>query len=211
MNQAPVITISATFGAGGSVIAPAVAARLHLPFLDRMVSADLAAAAKRSSESLSEAESRATPHNRFFAYLAHAAPIGTAVAPPVDATDDDQTLRCRAESGIADLRRGQGGVVLGRAAAVVLAGAPATYHVRLDGPRPRRVASAAAIEHIELGDAERRQDITDRARTAYVRRLYHTDPTDPALYHLIIDSTVFPAEVTVDLVVRAAVAAGVVA
>lgn len=210
MNQAPVITISATFGAGGSVIAPAIASRLGLPFLDRMVSADLAEAAKRSTESLSEAESRATPHNRFFAYLAHAAPVGTVIPPPVDAFDDDQTLRSRAEAGIAELRRGVGGVVLGRAAAVILAGAPATYHVRLDGPVERRVAAAAAIEHIEVGDAERRRELTDRARTAYVRRLYRVDPTDLALYHLVIDTTVLPTDAAVDLVVRAVGAAGVV-
>ena len=44
-NFEPVITVSATYGAGGSVIAPRLASQLGLPFVDRLISADLSAAA----------------------------------------------------------------------------------------------------------------------------------------------------------------------
>jgi cytidylate kinase len=207
---APVVTISATFGAGGSVIAPAVADKLGLPFLDRMVSADLAEAVTRSGESLSEAESRATPHNRFFAYLAHAAPIGATVVPPVETPDDAQTVRERAEDGIAELREARGGVVLGRAGAVVLKGQPATYHVRLDGPPARRIERAAALEGVDVEEARHHLEVTDRARKAYVKRLYRADAADPALYHLVIDTTVLPIDAAVRLVVDAVTSSGLV-
>jgi cytidylate kinase len=202
----PVVTISATYGAGGSVIAPAVADRLGLPFLNRLVSAELAHAAP-AAERLTEGEEQATPHHRFFAYLAHAAPFGPTVSAPVTTDDDDQMLRVRAESGIAHLRRGDGGVILGRAAAVVLAGRPRAYHVRLDGPRERRLAAATRIEGVTTEQAEVALGETDRARTAYVKRLYRTDPADQKLYHLILDSTVLPVAVVVDLIVTATRAA----
>ena len=203
---APVVTISATYGAGGSLIAPAVAERLGLPFLNRLVSPELAHAAP-PAERLTEGEEQATPHHRFFSYLAHAAPFGPTISAPVTAADDDQALRLRAESGIAELRRRDGGVVLGRAGAVVLAGRPRAYHVRLDGPRERRLAAATRIETITEEQAAIALAETDRARSAYVKRLYHTDPADPRLYHLIIDSTVVPMPVVVELIVTATRAA----
>jgi cytidylate kinase len=44
----------------------------------------------------------------------------------------------------------------------------------------------------------------DKARTAYVRRLYSVDPADASLYHLVIDSTVMPIEAVVELIFAAA-------
>ena len=135
------------------------------------------------------------------------APFGATPPPPVLGLDEDELLRQRAEAGIAEMRRGEGGVILGRAAAVVLAGRPLAYHVRLDGPVERRVERAASIEGIGPEVAARRQAETDRARVAYVRRLYRADPTDPTLYHMVLDSTVLPVDVCVDLIVTAAEAA----
>jgi cytidylate kinase len=203
---APVVTISATYGAGGSVVAPRVAEVLGLPLLNRLVSPELAHSAP-PLERLSEGEEKATPHHRFFAYLAHAAPFGPTVSAPVSTADDDQMLRARAESGIAQLRRSTGGVILGRAAAVVLCDRPRAFHVRLDGPRERRLAAATKIEGVSAEQASIALNETDRARVAYVKRLYRTDPADSRLYHLVIDSTVLPLEVVVDLITGAARAA----
>jgi cytidylate kinase len=94
-------------------------------------------------------------------------------------------------------------VILGRAAAVVL-GKDRGFHVRLDGPPERRVAQGAVVEGISEEQARERLRAADKARTAYVRRLYRTDPADPALYHLVIDSTALPLEVVTELVLAAA-------
>ncbi len=50
----PLVTVSATYGTGGSVIAPRLAEALELPFIDRFISADLPdmAHAVRSEEGL---------------------------------------------------------------------------------------------------------------------------------------------------------------
>jgi cytidylate kinase len=75
--------------------------------------------------------------------------------------------------------------------------------VRLDGPPDRRVAQGAEIEAIDPGEARRHLDAADRARAAYVRRLYRADPADPRHYHLIIDSTAIPLDAVVDMILRA--------
>ncbi|HEY6297069.1 MAG TPA: cytidylate kinase family protein, partial [Streptosporangiaceae bacterium] len=96
-----------------------------------------------------------------------------------------------------------GGVILGRAAAVVL-GKDRGFHVRLDGPAARRVSRGAEIEGISAAEAQVRLRAADKARVAYVRRLYRTDPADPSLYHLVIDSTAIPVDTVIELILVAA-------
>ena len=57
-------------------------------------------------------------------------------------------------------------MVLGRAAAIVLADHPNALHVRLHGPRERRLERVIAVEVIEREEAERRMADNDRAREA---------------------------------------------
>src|SRR5262249_59080746 len=104
----------------------------------------------------------------------------------------DEQLRGYGEAGIHRLLAAAGGgVILGRAAAVVLC-KDLGFHVRLDGPDERRIAQGAAIEGISEEQARERLCTADKARNAYVRRLYRRDPADASLYHLMIDSTAMP-------------------
>ena len=192
----PVVTISASYGAGGSVIAPRLAGALGLPLVDRLLTADvseeatreLGCDAARSEEGLSEEEKAATPGSRLFTYLARAAGVYGLSAPPILVEPEDE-LRDQAEAGLAAARSGAGAVVLGRAAAIVLADRPRAYHVRLDGPVQARARQAAAIEGIPEERAAERLGQTDRSRELWVRRLYRADPLDPGWYHLWLDTT----------------------
>ena len=94
-------------------------------------------------------------------------------------------------------------MILGRGAAVVL-GKDRGFHVRLDGPAERRIAQGAVVEDISEEKARERLRAADKARTAYVRRLYRTDPADASLYHLVIDSTAIPLDTVTELIVTAA-------
>ena len=200
----PVITVSATYGAAGSIIAPRLATEMGMPFVDRLISADAAAAGtSQSQEGLVKGEQESTPTGRFLSYFARAATVGAVIGPEPD-LQDDADIRARAEEGLRGVMAGAGGVVLGRAGAVVLAERPRTYHVRLDGPVERRIAWAAPFEHLDLESARRRQQETDRARTSFVKRLYRKDPADPALYHLVIDPTVLGADAAVAVIKAAA-------
>jgi cytidylate kinase len=197
------ITVSASYGAGGSVVAPALAKRLGLPFLQRVTTSEgHPAEPGPCDEQLTEEEIRATPMHRLLASFTQAMPVGPTQSPPA-AHHQDQHLRGHGEAGIQRLLAGGGGVILGRAAAVVL-GKDRGFHVRLDGPADRRVAQGAAVEGISVAEAQVRLRAADKARTAYVRRLYRTDPADPSLYHLVIDSTAVPLDTAIELVLVAA-------
>ena len=194
------ITVSASYGAGGSVVAPALASRLGVPFLQRVTTSEgHVAELGPCDEQLTTEEVKVTPVHRLLAHLTQAMPAGPTQSPPSTHHQDHQ-LRCHGEAGINRLLAdGGGGVILGRAAAVVL-GKDRGYHVRLDGPADRRLAQGAEVEGISQEEARQRLRAADKARTAYVRRLYRTDPADASLYHLVIDSTAIPLEVVIELI-----------
>jgi cytidylate kinase len=209
---APLVTVSATYGTGGSVLAPRLAEALGLPFVDRLITADMSqdvarrersAPAERSQEGLCEGEQETTPAGRFLSYFARAASVGVVMTPDA-VLDDDDTLRQRTEDGVRDLAGGAPGVLLGRAGAVLLRSRPHAYHVRLDGPAERRIAWAASHENLGVEAARARQSETDRARTLFVKRLFRADPSDVRLYHLVLDPTVLGVDAALQVLTVAA-------
>ncbi|MFI5053416.1 MAG: AAA family ATPase, partial [Acidimicrobiia bacterium] len=116
----------------------------------------------------------------------------------------EQLFREQTEQIIHDIAATGGGVILGRAGAIVLRDDPTALHVRLDGPIEARLARATEFEGIDDATARKRLAQTDRAREAYVKHFYKCDARDPRHYHLVIDSTVLATETCVDLIVLAA-------
>lgn len=197
-----VVTISATYGAGGSVIGPRLAERLGVPFADRLIPARDAPAPAVGAEQVTGAERLQISRSRFLARLAVlTGGLGLPVPHPEDLSDP---VRQRVEQSIHDLVESGGAVILGRAAAVVLAGHRRAFHVRLDGPHARRAARAMTIEGIDAPTARARLLETDRARARYVDRLYGHDPADQRLYHLVMDSTVFATDACIEVLAAAA-------
>ncbi|WP_047868512.1 AAA family ATPase [Nocardiopsis sp. RV163] len=219
----PLVTISATYGAGGSAVGPAVAARLGVAFLDRAVPSAVAARIGCSLAEALQRDDRAP--GRLERLLSSAARLPTVTLGSVDtaligSTDEEGRLLYdhefveQTERVLGEVAR-QGGVVLGRAGAVVLRDRPGALHVRLDGAPDARLRRARRLwesgDHGEWTGVDsdeppsaRLLDDNDRARAAYVRRFYRTDPADPSHYHLVLDAVSLSLEACVDLVVRAA-------
>jgi len=198
------VTISAAYGAGGSLIGPRVAERLGVRFLDRAIPVSVADQLEVPREGLSTA---AVPRDVFRGWLARFAPATHVFAGT--ATQDDATTMSEDEFRLATeqvLREYSdvGAVILGRAAAVVLRDEPGALHVRLDGPPDRRLGQAMAMHGVDRPTAERKLRIADRARETYVERWYGVDPHDPRCYDLVIDSTRINADTCVELIALAA-------
>ena len=209
MSGAGVVTISASYGAGGDLVGPAVAARLGLVFHDRAIPAQVAG---RLGVPLAEAE--ANDENVARGLWRIVASLGTMPDPmggvvPVTEQLDERTFRVQTEGVVREIADGPGGVVLGRAAAVVLGDRPDALHVRLDGPEQRRLDAVVARTGRPRDEVRRELRANDAARMGYVRRSYRVDPTSPRNYHLVIDSTALPLQTVVDLVVEAARARGI--
>ena len=81
---------------------------------------------------------------------------------------DSAVLRCT-EGVIRRTVEWAGGVILGRAAAIVLRDHPGAFYVRLDGDPHRRVRQAMTLQGMTERDAREALGRNDNARTAYVR------------------------------------------
>jgi hypothetical protein len=204
-----IVTVSAAYGAAGAEIAPAVAERLGLPFHDRAIPAQVAG---RLGVTLEEAEANDETVVRGLWRLV--ASLGTMPDPvggvlPTTTLPDARAYRQQTERVLTEIADGAGGVVLGRAGALVLKDRMDALHVRLDGPPDRRLEAAAGRSGRSLEEVRREMDANDRTREAYVRHFYRCDPGEAAHYHLVVDSTAFAIDTVVDLVVRAAHGRGI--
>lgn len=192
------VTLSASYGAGGSRIGPLLSERLGVPFVDRAIPVEVA-------ERLAVPVEQALGHDqaveglleRMVRYLAPAPEMYG--APPV-LGPNEHVYRVATEQVIRERAAGGSAVILGRAAAVVLADDERALRVRLDGPRERRIAQATRLEGIDQATAERRLDETDGARDAYVSHFYGADAHDQSLYHLVIDSTTIALDACVEMI-----------
>ena len=205
----PIVTISASYGAGGAEVGPAVAERLGLVFHDRAIPAQVAG---RLGVPLAEAEANdervARGLWRIVASLGTMPdPVGGVV--PLPGQPDERAFRQQTERVVREIAEGPGGVVLGRAAALVVGDRPGALHVRLDGPRERRLAAAVERSGRPGEEVRRELEANDAAREGYVRHFYKCDPAAPRAYHLVVDSTALPLDAVVDLVVTAARARGI--
>ncbi|MEU7894686.1 cytidylate kinase-like family protein [Nonomuraea sp. NPDC049152] len=203
-----VVTISATYGTAGSIIGPAVAERLGVPFVDRAIPSAVAQELGCSLEEALVHDDRA--EHGLGRLLSGAMRLPTVTFGGVDMYLPGamplapEEFVNRTERMIKETARSTGGVFLGRAGALVLADHPGALHVRLDAPLRRRVLQTASLADLPERAARKRVEDNDRARSAYVRHFYRADPADPQHYQLVVDSTTIPVRVCVEIIVTAA-------
>ena len=193
-----IVTISASYGAGGSWVGPEVADRLGCRFVDRAIPVQVAERLDVPVEHAAVHDEAAAP--RFTRLLARLPNTSGVVVPEATAPEFcRETERLLVEAADAgDV------VVLGRAGAIVLRDRPHALHVRLDGPVQARVFQAMRVEEIDEDEARHRQKSSDRARMDYVKHFYRADPRDPCHYHLVLNSTAVSLPTCVELIVTAA-------
>src|SRR4051794_27082974 len=168
----PLVTVSASYGSGGSEVAPAVAERLGVRFVDRVVSPETA-------HRLAQADNA----GRFWRVVRSISPAGGLTAGSIHAErelNDRLTDRESLEAALQEVAADGDAVILGRAGALALRDDPRALHVRLDGAPEARVFRAMEIQAIDEAAARQRLVETDRAPERFVRAIYGLDPPDPA-------------------------------
>ena len=194
------VTLSASYGAGGDVVGPALAQRLDVPFVDRAIPV---AVAERLDVSLDHATAHdQQPADSFLDRLLRGfvgTDIGVPAPLPAETFTSEDFRRATEEVLLRAAATGDG-VILGRAGMIVLREHPGVLSVRLDGPVERRVRQAMAIGGVDEKTAQDALKKLDRAQSEYVRQFYGADICDANLYHLAIDSTAIGLEACVELI-----------
>lgn len=192
-----VVTISATYGAGGRQIGERVASALQVPFLAHTFTSEQMEAEVARQEAASPA-ARYARHRirgdeaRDDAILAEAL---TTLESSTTFETSDAEVRALLDTG---------GVVVGRAGPHLLRDAPGVLHVLVDGPTEARIAQGAELEGVDRETAARRQRAHDASRLRVARQVYGADPADIRYFHLILDITAIGLDDAVDIVLRAA-------
>lgn len=203
-----VVTLSATFGARGSEIGPAVAEALRLPFIDRAIPMRVA---EKLGVSVADAQANdetvSTGFTRLLSSMALVPDLAAGAGPiAYNPVPDERIFREQTEKVLHEIAAGAGGVILGRAAALVLAAVPGALHVRLDAPVQARLEFIRREHGMSEAQAQQLIEDNDSAHDAYVRHFYRCRMDEARHYHLIIDSVRLPAATVIAMIVDAATA-----
>ena len=198
----PSITVSASYGAGGSIIAPALAERLGARFVDRAIPLEVARRLRVPIEHALDHDECAPP--RFGRLISAMAPLGGMYIPEeAGQALVEEDYQRETERLIREAVDDGDAVILGRGAALVLRDRPDVLHVRLDGPKEARIAAATLGREIDEHEARERLKDADRSRELYVRHFYGADARDPHHYHLVLNSTRLSHDACVEIVLAA--------
>jgi glucuronide carrier protein len=192
----PVVTIFEQYGAGAAHVGARVAQALGLPFHAQAF----------SSEALEQERDDDLQQNAVL--VAVHAVMGGAYrgfeGRDVVATQQQKYDLVMENNATVWRQADQGGVIVGRNGAVILADRPKTLHVLLTGSVEDRVARAAREAGIAPERAAQRQQREDDLRAEMSKVLYGWDPRQPDRYDMVLNTSRIPLDGAVDAVVRVA-------
>lgn len=200
-----IITISRQFAAGGSEIARLVARRLGWSVVDNQLVDEVAIRAGLTRDEVAEREERAPGFvERLARTLATSVPefVVPDGSPLPDLTEAN--LVRITERVVEDLAAAGRVVMVGRAAAAVLASRPEALHARVVAPRAVRIEHAIERLGLDPKQAEKVLDETDQNRARYHRQYYGRDWLDPVNYHVTLNTHALGFEGTVEVIVARA-------
>jgi cytidylate kinase len=191
----PVVTLFEQYGAGADYVGHAVARALGLPYHPQAFSS-------------AEIETGGTDPTAENAVLATVFSVLGGSFRGLDGREVATTQRQRYDLVLENNRRvhelaDEGGVIVGRNAAVILADRPATVHVLLTGAEPDRVRRAAGEAGIPPERAAARLRREDQVRADMSLTLYGWDPRLPDRYDLVFNTSRIDLDRVVDAILAA--------
>jgi cytidylate kinase len=200
------ITISREYGAGGAEVARLVAEALGWRLVDNELLDRIAARAGLSPDDVKDREERVPGFVERLARTLVAATPELFPPPQAEGTvpklQEIDLVRIT-ESVVAEVASEGRVVLVGRAAAAVLASERDALHVRLVAPKEFRINAVANRLGIPPGEAQKILEETDRARARYHRQYYQRDSRDPVGYHMVLNTAALGVDGAARLVVAA--------
>lgn len=204
------ITISRQYAAGGSQVASFVAEKLGWDVVDNAFFDELSERSGLSREEVAELDERVpTFLERFAQSTALSFPEYLASTPDALEEPHAEKLARISRDLVAELGRRDRMVMVGRAAAAVLARESGAIHVRVVASREYRIQAAIERLGADPREAGAVLDDKDRNRYRYHREFYDRDWNDPELYHMVLNTELLGgSERAADLVAAHARALG---
>jgi cytidylate kinase len=200
-----VVTISSQFGSGGSEIGRMLAHETGLLYLDHEI---IGAVASRLGINLEEATRQDEQTVGTVRHVINALQsngfslnLGTLLNPmQLPAHSRELIYWQLTRRVILEMATGGNAVIIGRGSQFLLRNSPRTLHCYIFAPLEQRIANV--MEHNQLSQQEASQLVAHRdyEHEAYLRRYYGTHQDRPELYHLLINTGLFPFDLAARLI-----------
>ena len=197
------ITISRQFAAGGSEVANAVAAELGWTVVDDAFIDEVSARTGIEPEEIAALEERVPSFiEKFARSSAAASPENQVVDPSWIEQPNAERLAKVTRDVVKELGRRDRVVLVGRAAAAVLARESQAIHTRLVASIEFRVRQAVDRLGVAQDEARAHVEEVDENRRRYHSELYDRDWNDPVNYHFVLNTEILGAQGAVRIIVE---------
>lgn len=184
-----IITISRQYGAGGSEVARRVAEALEWRVVDNELVDRVASRAGLPPEEVAQKEERAPGFlERLSRALSRASPELFPAAADKVPEPEEATLVRITETVVAEVAAEGRVVMVGRAGPAVLRGKHDALHVKLVAAPDVRIRRAIERLGVDPREAEKVMQEADANRARYLKQYYGLDWSDPANYHLVLNT-----------------------
>ncbi len=199
-----IVTVAREYGSGGGRIAKLLAGRLGWKLLDRCLVEKIAAAARIEPEIAEKFDERPDPWFDQLANVFWQSPgLRGYMSGPIPNRFDADAASVLSKRMIEEAAEIGDCVIVGRGSQCILQQRPDTFHVFIYAPRGERLARLLHRDpHIAKADAEKKLDVEDATRAAFVRTHYGDDWQNRHLYHLMLSSGLGEKE-TVSIILSA--------
>jgi cytidylate kinase len=202
MPRFDLITLSREYGAGASMLAAALGARLGWRVLDQEIPRAIARRLGLPDDALVESDEHAAT---VLERVGHALIMGSPdilVDPSVARLPDPADVARVTRELLLEAAQHPPLIVVGHGGQALFHGRPRTLRLRLVAPLDQRVRLVCARKQCGEQEAAQLARRIDNDRAHYVREFYHVDVRDPLLYHLQLNTGLVSRDDCLRLIVQ---------
>ena len=194
------VTISSQFGSGGSEVGRIVANECGLVYLDHEIIAEVARRSGVNVEQAASQDERTLGMARHVLEALHtnspfSININTLLNPKLPPTYTQELIYWQlTRKVIMELATAGNAVIIGRGSQFLLRSKPRTLHIFIFASRSQRIENVMLHQQVSHERATRMVERRDYEQEAYLNRYFGSSQDHTDLYHLLMDTKLFPIE-----------------
>lgn len=203
------VTIASQFGSGGSEVGRIVARESGLLYLDYEIITEVARRQGVKVEQAASQDERTLGMARHVLGALHtnspfSINVNTLLNPKVPPSYAHELVYWQlTRRVIMELASAGNALIIGRGSQFLLHEKPRTLHVFIFAPRSQRIENVMLHQQVSRERATRMVERRDYEQEAYLNRYFGSSQDHPDLYHLLMDTKVFPIEQAAEMIKQA--------
>lgn len=208
-KESVVVTISRLVGSGGAEVGRIVAREAGLLYLDHKIIDEVARRLGVQVQQVARQDEQTEGSvGRILEAIQSSSPFAvnysSLLGSPLAPTENREWAYLRlTQRVILELATKGDVVIVGRGSQFLLHNAPRTLHIYIFAPLPYRIENVMKRFNMDRTHTTQFIELRDREQDAYLRRYYGSDGHQPGLYHLLMNTGLFPFELAASVIQQA--------